>query len=149
MSTVADPADELGYDVFVDDDLDPSGRSSSGLELYGSAVLHRITCEQVYQIESPGGGLVDFGVDVRKWAREAVTPDSLAAKSPLVEEAIRRDERTASVEVSLSLADGVTFADGARVSYTIAIHAVAVSGVVLDRVVGVSAVTVDFLAQGR
>lgn len=150
MSAVADHDDPLGFDGhFIDGDLDPSGRDASGVELVDEAVLRRLTCEQLYLIDGAADGLVDFGINVRKWAQEAVTRESLAAKPPIVEDAVRRDPRVAGATASVQLADGETFADGERVSYTIALRYTTITGITLDRIVGVSAVTADFLSQGR
>ncbi len=150
MTTIADPNDELGYDVhFVDGDIDPSGRSASGVELVDEAILRRLTCEQLYLIDGNDDGLVDFGINVRAWAQEAVTRETLASKPPIVEEAVRRDPRVAGATASVALAAGETFADGERVSYVIALRYTTITGITLDRIVGVSSVTADFLAQGR
>jgi hypothetical protein len=149
-SSVANPSDPLGFDVaFIDGDLDPSGRSASGVEIVDEAILRRLTCKQLYLIDGDADGLVDFGINVREWAQEAVTAETLASKPPIVEDAVRRDPRIAHVTASLSVASGETFADGERVSFTIAIHYTTITGITLDRIVGVSSVTADFLAQGR
>lgn len=142
--TAANQADPLGYDVKVGSDLDPSGRSATGLELVTDAMLHRLMADRLALTGAPDDE-VEFGEDVRRWAGEALDADALAARAPRLEEVLRRDPRLASVAVALTLTAG---APASRYRFLISVSAVTVRGQVIERIVGVSQVTVEFLAQG-
>lgn len=144
MTYVANPSDPLGYDVKVGTDLDPSGRSCSGVELVEDAMLHRLSCGTLLLTGAPDDQ-VDFGEDVTKWVGEALTQEEIDSRAPLLEEVLRRDPRLADVTVALSLQ---TLASAPLVSFTITINAVCVTGQSINRIIGVSSVTVDFLATG-
>jgi hypothetical protein len=144
-SPLASQADPLGYDAWVREDLDPSGRSASGLELVDHAVLHRLS-EDLLLLTGAPDDQVEFGVNVRKWIGEAVTEASLLAKGPMVEEAISRDPRIASVTAAVLIATGTT---ASRYGLLIHVAYATTTGQRIERVVGVSQVTVEFLAQGR
>jgi hypothetical protein len=141
----ASQADPLGHDVWVREDIDPSGRSASGLELVDHAILHRLS-EDTLLLTGAADDQVDFGENVRKWIGEALSQDVLDTRAPRLEEVIRRDPRIASAAVALTIATGD---DASRYHFTIRISAVTVRGQAIDRIVGVSQVTVEFLAQGR
>ncbi len=137
--------DPLGYDVLVTTDLAASGRSASGEELVLWAMGHRLTTKQLLLIGAPGG-VVDDGIDVREWVNEKLTPTMAQAKGPLVEITLRKDPRISTVRAVVSIATGAT---AAEYDITIAVTAVLVTGQTIARVFGVSAVTVDLLAEGR
>lgn len=143
IRTIARGADPLGYDVKWGEDLDPSGRSASGIELVQDAMLHRLSATWLYLTEAPDDK-VDFGEDVRLWVGEALTQQSLDAKAPRLEEVIRRDPRIASVTVDLTMQQS-----GAHFNFLIAAHAITINGQTIDRIIGVNGVTVEFLAEGR
>ena len=144
MSTTANPADPLGFDVKVGADLDPSGRSCSGVELVEDALLHRLSCGRLLLTGAPDDQ-VDFGEDVAAWVGEALTQEELESRSPLLEEVIRRDSRVADATVALTFQ---TPDDAPEVAFAIAIFARLTTGQSINRIVGVSAVSVDFLAGG-
>ncbi len=141
----ASASDPLGFDFKVGADLDPSGRSATGLELVQDALLHRLQEDRISMVGAPGDE-IDFGVNVRKWVGEALSDDALAAKTPAVEEALRRDVRIADIKLKITKATG---ADAARWALRIEVYAVTISGETIDRIVGVSQVSVEFLAAGR
>ena len=141
----ASAADPLGLDMKVGADLDPSGRSATGIELVQDAILHRLQEDRLSMVGAPGDE-IDFGVDLRKWIGEALSDDALAAKTPAVEEALRRDVRIADIRLKITKTTG---ADAARWALRVAVRAVAISGETIDRIVGVSQVSVEFLAAGR
>ena len=142
------PADPLGSDFLVTDDLEPSGRSATGLELVLAAVRHRLMCAKLPLIGSPNDE-VDFGVFAPGWVQEATTDQSASAKAPLISIAVQRDERVARCDVTCSLAKtGPRLRDGSRVAIMANIKITTVTGVVLSRVLGISGISVDFLAQG-
>ena len=143
-SAIASYADPLGYDVKVGEDLDPSGRSASGLELVTDGMLHRLQADRILLTAAPDDQ-VEFGDDVRKWVNEALSQSDLDARAPRIEEVLRRDPRLASVAVALSVAPTAV---ASRYRFLIAISAVTIRGQVIDRIVGVSQISVEFLAQG-
>lgn len=141
----ASAADPLGFDFKVGADLDPSGRSATGIELVEDALLHRLQEGQLLMVGAPGG-VIDFGIDVRLWVGEALSDAALTAKNPQVEEVLRRDPRVADVTVRITRTIG---ADASRWSLRIVIRALTVNGETINRIVGVSQVSVEFLAEGR
>lgn len=147
--SIASPADPLGYDMrYTGGDLDPTGAAATGEELVDEAIIDRLTDGKLSMIGAPNDE-IEFGEDVRLWVGAAVTPASVAAKGPLLAIVLQRDQRIARADVLVSVATpGTSFADGSLVDITIEITAVLSTGAVLDRIVGISQVTVDFLAQG-
>lgn len=144
MNRIPRGADPLGWDVKWGEDLDPSGRSASGIELVQDAMLHRLTSTWLYLTGAPNDR-ADFGEDVRLWIGEALTQQALEAKAPRCEEVIRRDPRIATVTVGLTLLQG---ADASKYRFHIHVQAITIRGQTIDRIIGVSAITVEFLAQG-
>ena len=141
----ASAADPLGYDMKVGADLDPSGRSATGLVLVEAAILHRLQEDRISMVGAPGDE-IDFGENVRAWVGEALSNDALAAKTPRVEEVLRRDVRIADLTVRITRATG---ADASRWDLLVQVRATTITGQTIDRIVGVSSVTVEFLAAGR
>lgn len=144
-NTIASVTDTLGHDVKVGTDLDPSGRSASGLELVLDGMLHRLSQGRLLLTGAPDDQ-VDFGVDVRTWIGEALSQDVLDSRAPLLEEILRRDVRIASITLSIVLVTGDA---AALYRFLINIHAVTIRGQPIDRIVGVSQVSVEFLAAGK
>lgn len=145
VSTIANRADPLGFDMRVREDLEPSGRAATGIELAADEMLHRLMADTLSLVGAPGGQ-VEFGENVRMWIGEALDQNALDTRAPRLEEVLRRSPRLASVTVSLSVAAGD---DASRFTFLIHIHATTISGQTIDRIVGVSQVSVEFLAQGR
>lgn len=151
------PSDVLGFDAaLLLDDLDPTGRSASGLELYEAAVYHRITCEKLVMIGSgivdvaTGKEVINFGIDVRTWCGETIDRADLANKATLLDEVIQRDERTAKTSITVSSApQGTAMTDGGMAVLIINLVLTTITSEVLDRVVGVNAISVEFLAAGK
>lgn len=151
------PADPLGYDAaLLLDDLDPTGRSASGIELYEAAVYHRITCDQLPMIGSgivdpvTGVEVIDFGVDVRAWCGEPIDRADAANKATILDEVIHRDPRTAKTAITVEQAPaGTTMPSGGMAIILVRLVLTTVTGEILDRVVGVNAISVEFLAAGR
>jgi hypothetical protein len=141
----ASAADPLGFDMKVGADLDPSGRSATGLELVEDAILHRLQEDRISMIGAPGDE-IDFGENVRAWVGEALSDEALAAKTPRVEEVLRRDVRIADLTVRITKATG---ADASRWDLLVQVLGVTISGQTIDRIVGASSLTVEFLAAGR
>lgn len=148
--TAPSVSDPLGFDVLVDEhDLDPTGRSATGLELVQAAIVHRLTQEKLAMIGAPDGE-IDFGINVRTWVGEATDAASLDAKTPLVDEVLHRDPRIASTTVTISQAPaGITLSDGSAASILLSVFVTTTTGATIDRIVGVSGVSVEFLAAGK
>lgn len=146
----ADPGSPVGFDADVGTDLAPDGRSASGVQLVQSAMLHRLQADTLPLIGAPGG-YVAFGVNVRRWVGEATMQSALDAKGPLLSMVLGRDPRidAGSIVVSVTKAPpGTTFASGALVDLLITISARTTTGLPISLVFGVSAATVELLAQG-
>lgn len=148
-------ADALGSDAFLADDLDPGGRSATGIELVACAIPHRLSCETMLLVDAPNGE-IDFGIDVRRWVGEPIemradrTSPDLDAKIPLVDAALHGDPRIASTQLAMTVAPpGIYHDDGSTVAILIAVRVLTITGDIIDRVVGISQVSVAFLAQGR
>lgn len=157
MMAAPSPADPLGYDAaLLLDDLDPTGRAAAGIELYEAAVYHRITCDQLPMIGSgivdpvTGVEVIDFGVDVRSWCGEPIDRADAANKATILDEVIHRDPRTAKTAITVEIAPpGVAMSDGAMAVLLVRLVLTTVTGEVLDRIVAVNAISVEYLAAGR
>ena len=145
MVTLANPADPLGYDAFVDTDITPTGASCSGAVLVQNAILHRLMAETLPLIGAPGGR-VSYGVNVRKWVQEVTNQELADAKAPLIAAVIARDTRVdpGSIQVTVS----PTVLKGALANFNISIQARTTTQLPIAMVVNVTAVTVQMLAQG-
>lgn len=145
------PRDELGYDAYLGgdaDDITSNGRSATGLELVDASILHRLVCDTLPCVDAPDG-VIPFGVVVFDWLGEASDAAALDAKVPLVDAALQLDPRIASTRIAIEPAPpGLTLAgeDGA-VEMLIRIDYTTVTGARISRIVGVSAVSVGFLAR--
>lgn len=135
--------DPLGYDIFIREDMAADGRAATGRELVSNAILHRLTTGTLLLIGAPGGE-VDYGEDVRLWCGATTTQEQASARGPQVAAIIQRDERIDTCDVSVALA-------GPKTGYTMRmeISAQTVTGQQIDLIVGVSAITVDILAEGQ
>lgn len=144
------PADPLGYDMrYAGGDLDPTGAAATGLELVEEGILDRLQCGRLPMIGAPGDE-VEFGEDTRLWVAECTTEASAAAKGPRVAIILQRDtDRIARVDAKVRIAIGdTTLSDGSKVSLEIDLTVYLTNGATLERIVGISQVTVEFLAQG-
>jgi hypothetical protein len=152
-TTGPSPADMLGFDAFLDEDISPNGRSATGAELVANAIPHRLMADTIPLIGAPNG-VKEFGVNVRRWVGEPLTfrPDGtspeLDAKVAQIDAALHRDPRIAQNQIVLTKAPaGSTLTDGSQAQILITITSTLVTGVTVSRVVGVSAVSVGFLAS--
>jgi hypothetical protein len=140
---VADRNSLLGYDMKCGTDIEPSGRSASGAELVADAILHMITTGDLPMVESENG-YIEFGDDVRKWIGLELTQDGLEARAAGLGVIIERDKRVRQVEISATM----TTRDPTLWAIEIAITATLRTGETISTVFGVSALTVERLAQG-
>lgn len=86
---------------------------------------------------------------MRSWVGEALDDAALAAKGPRLSLILQRDQRIARADVQVRRASpGTTFDDGSAVTIEIEIAVTTTTGATLDRIVGVSQITVEFLAAG-
>lgn len=145
-SALASATDPLGFDMKVGDDLDPSGRSASGLEDVLDGMLHRLSEDKIAMTGAPPDDEIDFGINTRKWIGEALSQESIAAKAPRLELVLRRDTRIASITVKLTLLQGD---DASRRGFLIGVRGETTKAQPIDHVIGVSALTVEFLAEGK
>lgn len=137
-------ADPLGFDAKLDRDLDPSGRNATGAELAEAEILHRLEENSLLMTGAPNDE-IPYGEDVTLWREEALSQEAVEAKAPRVEIALRRSPRFADVVVTATYRRAT---DPSGIDFFLAIHATLVTGEVIDRVVVVAGVTVEFLAQG-
>lgn len=142
----ANPADPLGFDVWVREDIDPSGRSASGVELVENAIYHRLTTDQLFLVGSPDDGYVEYGEDVRKWVGEVVDQESANAKAPQLAIVLQRDPRISPASIAVSIDARLA---GEKYAFTISITCRTTSELPIALVLGVNAVTVELLSQGR
>jgi hypothetical protein len=137
-----DPSSSLGFDWSYAADMFPDGRSASGGDLVGNAILHRLTTDALPLIDSDND-FVEFGDDVRKWPGEGFTVDSLGARAAGIGPVVERDPRVSTAEVTGEMAE----ADGLW-SFKLRVSALLRTGETIERVIGVSSVTAELLAGG-
>lgn len=139
MSTVFD-----ALDLWCETDIDPGGREASGAELVGQDILHRLTTGVVPLVDSEEG-FVEYGEDVRLWAGAELTEDELAARAATLGPIIERDECVREAEVTSEL----TTAPGSLWTFRLNVTATLRTGETITRIIGVSSVTAELLAEGR
>jgi hypothetical protein len=130
--TAPSAADPLGLDAYFDDDLDPGGRSATGLELLANALPHRLMEDTLPCIDAPDDA-IPFGVNVRKWVGVATTQEDLDARAPLVDAALHLDPRVAMTRITM----GLPAAPGGLVAFTIGLEVLSITGDVISRVLAV------------
>lgn len=146
MSGVARRDDILGYDVWNREDIDPLGRSATGVELVANAIYHRITTDKLLLTGTPDDGYVDFGEDVTKWIKEPLTQEAADAKAPRLAIVIQRDPRINPASINVAC-DVQTI--GAQTRLIIAINCKTTTEQPIALIFGVDQVTVELLSQGR
>jgi len=146
MKPAASPDDPYGWDVYLREDIDPTGRSASGVELVRNAIYHRLTTDKLLLVDSPDDGYVDFGVNVQAWVNGPLTQDEASAKAPRLALAIQEDARIdpASIQVSIDVQGA-----GAEYQLIISVSCRTTTDLPVSLVLGVSGVTVALLSQGR
>lgn len=142
---VASISDPLGYDTWLREDIDPSGRSASGIELVQNAIYHRITTDKLLLVGTDGDGFADFGENVQNWLNEPITQEIANARGPRLAVVIQRDPRIdqTSIQVAIDVQPR-----GALYKLLITISCRTVTGAPIDLIIGVNEVTVDILSQG-
>lgn len=140
----ADPGDPLGYDAFVDTDMTPTGASCSGTVLVQNAMGHRLQADVLPMIGAPGG-FVAYGVNVRRWVGEVTTQALANAKAPLITMALARDPRLDPGRISVAL---TVMPVGALYNLQLAVEAYTTTALPITAVYGITAATVELLAEG-
>lgn len=125
--------DLYGTDILLGDDLSDGFVLVSGRKLLVQDILHRL--------QTPRGGLIDdpsYGMDVRSWANETMTPARLFALGSAVANEAARDDRVFSASASASF-------DAATRKLTLLMSIEDAAGP-FDFTVAVTALTAEFLA---
>lgn len=125
--------DLYGTDIMLGDDLSDGLVLVSGRKLLVQDILHRL--------QTPRGGLIDdpsYGMDVRSWVNETMTPARLFALGSAVGNEASRDDRVFSASSS------ATF-DAATKKLSLSLTVEDAAGP-FTFTVGVTALTVEFLA---
>lgn len=139
-----DRNDPLGCDLSCLTDIEPNGREVSGPDLVAQAILHRLTTDTLPLIDAPDG-VVEYGVDVRRWVGESIGREELAARAATLGPIIERDERVVSTEVTATL--DASNAAGLW-SFALDITATLRTGQTISRVLRVEGLTIELLSQG-
>lgn len=142
---VPNPGDPLGHDMLVRLDLDPTGRSATGEELTEDAILHRLMADTLPLIDSPHG-VQEYGEDVRRWVGEAMDAASASLKGQRLKIILERETRLLAGSIRCTVTPtplDETYA------LRIDISARTTTSRPIALVIGVSAVTVALLAQGK
>lgn len=93
---------DFGTDLSWADDLDPSGRMVTGIELLGQSAFRRLRTPRGACLDAP-----DDGLDVQEYLSRAMTPAALAAIPGEIAQEITKDERFLAADVTLTpLPDG-------------------------------------------
>lgn len=89
---------DFGTDVSTIPDLDPTFTLISGPQVVAQSIARRLT--------TPRGDLAfhpDYGIDLRMWLNEAMTPQAIAECSQSIEAECRKDERVETVKVNVEM----------------------------------------------
>lgn len=104
-------SDDLGSDISCVDDPDELWTEVGGRLAFTQALVRRLS--------TPHGGLFDdpnYGLDLRTYLHRGLTPSDVAAIPSDVSAELRKDERVASVEVSVASFEGDTYTLEVRVT---------------------------------
>ncbi len=134
MATNTDAA--YGFDLSCVDDLDPMFPSVSGRTVLVQAIARRLTTSR--------GGLFydpDYGLDIRDWLSEGLTPGKVLELEIAIAAQCRRDQRVESAHATCVL-DLITLIMTVSVELTDALGP-------FSFVMNVSAATVTLLSDGN
>ncbi len=124
---------DLGVDLYCISDLDPAGRTVSGIEALAQALARRL--------QTPRGALAaigddrDYGTDLRDYVGEDTGVGATAEIEASVRAECLKDERVRDVDVTAVIRDR---------ALTVSLRVASTAGVV-RLVLAVSAVTVELL----
>lgn len=144
-------SDNLGFDLFVGPqpggvvDMTPSARAATGIELVQNKLIALSMADTIDMVGAPGGK-VDFGEDVRRWVGSPTTPSIIAQRQQRLSVVYARERRINPSTLAVAIATQLV---GARYSFTIRVTARTwpPASLPIDLLLGVNALTVDFLAQ--
>ena len=142
MTVGPSPNDRLGFDLWIGEDMDPSGRNATGRELIVNGAIHRLTSDLLPLVGAPDG-YAEFGEDVRRWVGLALTQAQASARGVLLVEVLQRDPRVETADVVVTVTRASSLYD---LTISITIYPVGGSEPI-PLVVGVSAVSVDLLSE--
>ncbi len=137
------PNDRLGFDLWIGEDMDPSGRNATGRELIINGALHRLTTDALLLAGAPDG-YVEFGIDVRRWCGAAISQADASARGLLLVEVLQRDPRVETADVAVTVQRS-----GQLYDLTIDLTIYPTGGTdPIPLVLGVNAITVELLSEG-
>lgn len=139
-----DPDDPLGYDVDIDDDITPDGRSASGVRLVVNEMRHRCMADTLLLIDAPGG-FAAYGIDVRRWVGSVMTVEIAEQRGAELAVVFQRDPRIDPTTIKVIVRATPELAD---FDLAIDVSAYAVTGQPIALTLGVDAVSVALLAGG-
>lgn len=90
-------APDFGVDLDWRDDLNPTGRLVSGIELLGQAAFHRLHTPRGSSPDAP-----DDGLDLAEYLSRGMTPAELAGIPGDISSELRKDERFLDADVSFT-----------------------------------------------
>lgn len=129
---------DFGTDYSTYPDLDLSFAPITGQRVLAEAVMRRLETDRGTLVYAP-----DYGIGIRSWLNESVTPARLTQLQALVTDDCRADERIGSVDVTF-----VWIASSGTLKVTIAITPADGITPAFQLVVGVTALTIDLLSLG-
>lgn len=95
---------DFGVDLDWADDLNPTGRLVSGIELLGQALFHRLRTPRGACLDAP-----DDGLDLSEYLSRGMTPAELAAVPGEIRSEILKDERFLDADVTFTQTTPDTF----------------------------------------
>lgn len=92
---MADP--DFGVDLDWRDDLNPTGRLVSGVELLGQAAFHRLRTPRGACLDAP-----DDGLDLSEYLSNGMTPTEIAAIPGEIRSELLKDERFLEADITFT-----------------------------------------------
>jgi hypothetical protein len=145
---MADRSSPLGFDLAIGPtppgvDMSPTGRNASDAELVRNGMIARSMADTIPMIGAPGG-VRAFGRNVRNWVGAAWRDGDEETRAQELAIVYARDPRVdgGSIRVVLTRQKA-----GAFYSFTIAVNAFTTTAQPIAMVLGVTAISVDILAQ--
>lgn len=143
------PADPLGYDLFVGPlpdgsvDMDRSGRACSGAELVRNALVSRCMADVISMVGAPGG-IVSYGVDVRGWVGSPVKTGTMGQRQQQLSVVFGRDPRVDAGSITVKITGART---GSQYAFFIEVNARTTTALPIAFLLGVNAITADILTD--
>lgn len=141
--------DPLGFDMYVGPvatggiDMLPGGDSCSGVQLVINGMVARSMADTLPMTDAPGGA-VQFGRDVRGWVGSVAGTGTDNARAGELAIVYARDPR---VDPGSLLVNLTSTQAGSQYAFQISVTARTTSGQPIAMILGVSALSVDILAQ--